>query len=64
MSLAKSSVVVSSTVAYFSALPGNSDREATPPSTPTSAITTGMADSTLKVFALPSFLSTFSVPTL
>ena len=64
MSLAKSSFVVSSTVAYLAALPGNSDSEATPPSTPISAMTTGMAESALNVLALPSFLSTLAVPTL
>ena len=62
MSVAKSSVDVCSTLAYFSALPGKIDSDATAPTTPTSATSTGTYDAILNALDLPGLGSTLLVP--
>ena len=64
MSSANVSSTVCNTLAYFAALPGKIDSDATAPSTPTTATSTGRHDAHLKAFALPSFGSTLPVPFL
>ena len=64
MSSANVSVSVCSTLAYFAALPGKIDSDATAPITPITATSTGRYDAHLNALALPAFGSTLLVPFL
>ena len=62
MSCAKSASCVSSTLAYLAALPGNTDSDAKAPTTPTSAMATGIQDAALNAFAFVRLGSTLLFP--